>query len=126
MTPVSQSSELMELDRAIAIVRAINQRAFSAMGIGGQCDTLERISLAEMIDAKERVQLENELQSSGGARLFYVVPDDRLIAAAYALQHCDAKDEPVVMCPGRDHEGAPIHKALFVGTFGAEIEEDAQ
>jgi len=115
MTPVSQSSDLMELDRAIAIVKAINQRCFCAMGIADKVDSLDGVSLSQMLAAKDRLQLESATSRSvDGVRRFYTVPDDRLIAAAYALQHYDGDDNAIVVVPGRDMFGEPCRKALGV------------
>ncbi|WP_331373809.1 hypothetical protein [Sinorhizobium chiapasense] len=112
---MKSTPEPMPLDRALAIVRAINQRAFFAMGIADKVDALTEISLRDMITATDRVrQADGEAPSDGGKRTFHVVPDDRLIAAAYALEHYDGDDSAVVVMPGRNMFGEPCRKALGV------------
>ncbi|MCA1490127.1 hypothetical protein I6F11_04235 [Ensifer sp. NBAIM29] len=106
---------LMELDRALWIVKAINQRALFAMGIAEKVDSLEGVSLSQMIAAKDRVEFENAMaRPVDGKRTVHVVPADRLIAAAYALEHYDGDESAVAVIPGRDMFGAPCRKALGV------------
>ncbi|MBD9539957.1 hypothetical protein IB276_10890 [Ensifer sp. ENS04] len=105
----------MALDRAVWIVNAINQRALFAMGIAEKVDSLEGITLSQMIEAKDRVELENATSKTvDGMRRLYVVPAERLIAAAYALDHFDGDDTAIAVVPGRDMFGEPCRKALGV------------
>lgn len=94
----------MDLNRAQEIVSAINDRAFFNMGLKDTVASLGGISLAEMLEAKSVVEADNDerqrrQQMEGGAVRFRVVPDDRLIAAAYALEHYYPDNGAVVAMP---------------------------
>ncbi|MGK9200455.1 hypothetical protein [Sinorhizobium meliloti] len=127
MTSVSQSSDLMELDRAIAIVKAIYQRCICATDVVEKVNSLEGVSLSQMLAAKDRLQLENATSRSvDGVRRFYTVPDDRLIAAAYALEHYDGDENAIVVVPGRDMFGEPCRKALGVVQLEGLTDEEGE
>lgn len=79
--------------RALEIVRAICNRAFFAMGMPQKpIGDLAGVSLLEMLAATELVKNINDRASSvAGGKTFHVIPDDRLVAAAFALEnyeHC--------------------------------------
>ncbi|AAL49610.1 unknown [Sinorhizobium phage PBC5] len=107
-------SGAMPLERARQIVTAINHRAFFAMGISDKSASLEGVTLIDMIEAKARVEKENDAPPVDGKKAFTIVPDDRLIAAAYALEHYDGDKSAVAVVPGRDMFGEPCRKALGV------------
>lgn len=71
--------------RALEIVAAICNRLYLAMGMPQQpFGDLKGVSLVEMLAAVELVQ---RLNSDDRHRVLYVVPDDRLVAAVYALEN---------------------------------------
>lgn len=94
----------MNFERAREIVDAINDRAFYQMGLVESVGSLDGVTLAEMIEAKQVVEARNEaererLEREHGSATIRVVPDDRLIAAAYALDHYAPNNEAVVLVP---------------------------
>ncbi|PWJ81569.1 hypothetical protein C7441_110101 [Pseudaminobacter salicylatoxidans] len=97
---------MMTPERAQEIISAINDRAFFKMGLKDreQIGTLEGVSLAEMLEAKSIVLAGNDAAKErqkveGGSISISVTPDDRLIAAAYALEHYHPDNEAVVVIP---------------------------
>lgn len=90
----------MDFDRALKIVSAINDRCFYAMGLVDKVGSLQGVSLAEMIRAKAIVAAANAKEKPG-PHTIHVVPDDRLIAAAYALEYFAPSKEAVAMVPTR-------------------------
>lgn len=81
----------MTPERAREIVAAIADRSFMAMGISDKSPSLEGVSLVDMLEAATVVEQANrEAKTVDGMRTFHVVPDDRLIAAVYALEHYDS------------------------------------
>lgn len=90
-------------ERALSIVRAINDRCFFAMGISETVGSLEGVSLADMLEAKRLVEQRNENAAYvDGKRTINVVPDDRLIAAAYTLEHYRPDNEAIAVVPTRE------------------------
>ncbi|MRX32776.1 hypothetical protein [Aminobacter sp. MDW-2] len=113
----------MDVQRANAIVKAINQRAFFAMGIAETVDTLEGVTLADMLEAKEIVQAANKAAASiDGKTELRVVPDDRLIAAAYTLEHYWPDNEAIVVVP--THQWPYNRRAL--GVVGLEPSKETE
>lgn len=98
----------MDLARARTIVEAICDRSWATMGVADMARTLDGLSLAEMLQAKTMVENSNTASAavarlSGERHTIYVVPDDRLIAAAYALQHYAPSRKPALQIPDGDH-----------------------
>lgn len=94
----------MTPERAQEIVSAINDRAFFRLGMVEKVGSLERVSLAEMLEAKGIVAAGNaeakqRQEQVGGSISIKVIPDDRLIAATYALEHYHPDNEAVVLMP---------------------------
>jgi hypothetical protein len=85
----------MTPERALEIVSAVNDRCFFKMELVDKVGSLEGVSLAEMLEAVAIVkQMNKDAPAINGKRTIRMVPDDRLIAAAYVLDHyqpdCDA------------------------------------
>jgi hypothetical protein len=123
----------MTPDRAKTIVGAINDRAFVSMGIGdGALPSLEGVSLAEMIEAATVVRALNTAaevrqRAEGGSVTISVVPDDRLIAAVYCMEHFPCDDESILCVPASRQErflGGRTHKALAVVAVTPTADED--
>lgn len=92
----------MTFERAEAINSAICDRAFAAMGmLERDAGSLEGVSLRDMMTAVAMVGLMNNRPSENGARTIHVVPDPRLIAAAFALENYRPDCVAVVYSPGK-------------------------
>ena len=100
----------MPTARALSIVAAICERSFHAMGVAALVEELQAVSLAEMLEAKRQVKAENGKPPIDGKQTVYVVPDDRLIAAAYALANYEPSHGAVVSEP----DGDGLVKALAI------------
>lgn len=76
-------------ERHKEIVAAINSFAMAELGIGtANIAALKDVSLLEMIEASRALENDNkQAESVNGSKSFWVVPDDRLIAAVYAWMH---------------------------------------
>lgn len=97
---------MMTLERAREIVTAINDRCMATIGLPAKLASLEGVSLEEMIEAKRLVENANTVNQaaakfSGGSYSISMVPDDRLIAAVYVLDHYPDSSEPILSVPGR-------------------------
>lgn len=99
--PVITPTEPMSFDQAITIVHAINNRAFFGMGLKltGPIGSLEGISLAQMLEATAVVRASNDAPAQDFPRTIHVVPAERLIAAAYVLEHYQPSTEAIVVRP---------------------------
>lgn len=120
---------MMTLDRAREIVKAINARCFVHMGLEHDLPSLEGVSLADMVEATAMIRNVNKVNQaaakfSGGQYSVTMVPDDRLIAAVYAIDHYPMSNEPVLALP---RPGGKRLCALAVVNIPvpAEEEEDA-
>lgn len=112
---------MMELARAIEIVRAINDRAAFTLGMVEKVGSLEGASLAEMIEATRLVETEDAKSvTQGYSRTFRIIPDDRLIAAAYCAEHYDVSIGTIIILPEQDGD----RKALAVVSLGPLAEVD--
>ncbi len=112
---------VLSLDRAIAICDAISDRVFFPMGLVATARPLEGVSLDEMLRAAALVRQANrDAKAVNGTTAYHVVPDDRLIAAAYVLQHYDAGDDQVAV-PGAE-EGTV--KVLGIAVLPLNQEDD--
>ncbi|MBS7702713.1 hypothetical protein [Chelatococcus asaccharovorans] len=100
----------MPTARAFAIVGAICERSFHPMGMAELSGELHGVSLAEMIEAKRVIEAENDKPPLGGTRTIHCVPDDRLIAAAYALANYEPSHGALVSEP----DGDGLVKALAI------------
>lgn len=96
---------MMELARAIKIVAAINDRAMFTMGMVEKVRSLEGVSLAEMIEAKTLVEAGDDKP---------IIPDDRLIAAAYCAEHYDVDMGGIIVLPGEDESERKVLAVLSV------------
>ena len=100
---------MMMIEEAVAIVKAINARCLYNMGLCEPPVRLRGVSLAEMIEAKEIVAKSNEKaerEANGGSHSIRLIPDDRLIAAAYCMEHypCEAEDAIMIMPMSRNEQ----------------------
>jgi hypothetical protein len=99
---------MMDLARARRIVSAINDRCLAHVGLPRNLATLKNISLADMMEAKRVVENANEA-AEAAARItgeqyrVSMVPDDRLLAAVYCIDHFPASDEPALQIPDGDN-----------------------
>lgn len=110
---------MLTLERAIEIVTAVNGRALVTMDLPGDLSPLDGVSLAEMLQAKALVAQENAdakriAAAHGGAYSIRVVPDDRLIAAVYVLDHYHHSKTAILAIP--DKRFPDCVKALAVQT----------
>ncbi|CAH1662055.1 hypothetical protein CHELA1G11_12027 [Hyphomicrobiales bacterium] len=92
----------MPIERAIEIVKAICEHGFHAMGLSKSVGSLEGVSLLEMVEAARLVKAENDQPGVEGSRTIHVVPDDRLIAAAYALANYQPSGGAIVSAPAAE------------------------
>lgn len=78
-----------EFDRAQQIVASINSLAMESMGLGkAETKILHDLSLRDMLDAVSVVEAWNRMPSQNGiSKSIYMVPAERLTAAAYTLLH---------------------------------------
>ncbi|MBS7699199.1 MULTISPECIES: hypothetical protein [unclassified Chelatococcus] len=111
----------MPISRAIEIVGMICHRSFHAMGVTVRVGDLDGVSLAAMVEAKRLVEAENDKPAVDGARTIHVVPDDRLIAAAYALANYEPRHGAVVSEP----DGDGLTKALAIVRITAEPQRES-
>lgn len=98
----------MTPERAQEIVTAINNRCMFTMDLFGvdKLHSLKGVSLAEMLEAKEVIEAQNRAaESVDGSRTIKMIPDDRLIAAAYCMEHYPASDEAILVMPCTRSEG---------------------
>jgi len=96
----------MSPERALEIVCAINDRCFYKMELVDKVHSLEGVSLAEMLEAKTIVEVGNTAaMKPGGSMSIRMVPDDRLIAAAYVLDHYHPDPDAICIIPHRGIEG---------------------
>lgn len=97
------STEAMSFDRALEIVHAINNRAFFGMGLNivGPIGSLEGVSLAQMLEAVTVVKAHDSASEGTFPRTIHVVPAERLIAAAFVLEHYEPSTEAIVVAPTR-------------------------
>lgn len=94
----------LTIERAREIVRAINARAFVTMGMADELASLEGVSLTQMLEAVRMIGNANAARRAaaavnGGGVTIDVTPDDRLIAAVYAIHHYPASREPILSIP---------------------------
>ena len=90
----------MEIERAHEIVSAINDRCFFSIGLKESAASLEGVTLADMIAAKRLIEAKNAAaESVSGSRTISMVPDDRLIAAAYCMEHYPMSGEAIITAP---------------------------
>lgn len=116
----------LDLERALEIVGAINDRMFLAMGLvpASEVGSLQGVSLVQMLEAKQVVERENdrraaEAKREGSSYSISVVPADRLIAAAYALENYEAGDGHFVMMP--EDISANRFRTLNIGWYGWDV-----
>lgn len=120
----------MTRERAHEIVGAINDRCFVTMGFKQLIEirSLEKITLAEMIEAKSVVEAENDsAQYVDGTKAISMTPDDRLIAAAYCLEHYEMSKEAIIIGSTNGRERFEFEteiKALAIVPIKHEDEED--
>jgi len=94
----------MTPERAQEIVTAINARHMVSMGIDRPLGSLQDVSLAEMLEATSIVEAKNaaaeaHAREHGGGYSISIVPDDRLIAAVYVVDHYQPSREPILYLP---------------------------
>ncbi|MBB3937695.1 hypothetical protein [Aureimonas phyllosphaerae] len=120
----------MTLDRALEIVKAINQRSFLPMGLIEPKDvgSLAGVSLAEMLEAVACCQQETErrrehAREHGGSYGVIAVPADRLIAAAYALENYEPDGDAIVASPLGGWRGGIRVLGIVGQKLGSEADE---
>lgn len=90
----------MTPERAYQIVSAINDRCMFTMDLCENPGSLVGVSLAEMLEAKEFVERTNrDAESVDGKKTIKLIPDDRLIAAAYCMEHYGVSIEAILVMP---------------------------
>lgn len=100
------TSGSMTPQRALEIVSAINDRCMFTMELCDNPKSLAGVSLAEMIEAKGIIEAQNDAaESVNGSRTIKLIPDDRLIAAAYCMEHYEPSNEAIVVMPMTKREG---------------------
>lgn len=112
--------EPMELDRAKTIVQAVVARSLLTLGIGKleSLPSLKGVSLDDMIRAAARLRHHEEPSTDGKGKRFYVIPDDRLIAAVYTLEHYHPGGEAIAV--RRDDDGRTLGIVVLpIGGSGA-------
>lgn len=120
----------MTPERAQQIVSAINDRCFFNMGLkkAEEIGSLKEVSLAEMLEASAMIEAgDRAAPSVGGTKTLMVIPDDRLIAAAYVLEHYQPSNESIISLPASRqdrfwHEGDT--KVLVVGVVDSKAARD--
>jgi len=101
---------MITIDRAHKIVEAILGRSFVTMDLPGDLSSLTGVSLLDMIHAKEIVEQQNSdaaaaAKLNGGSYSISVVPDDRLIAAVYVLEHYPHSEDAILAVPVQNFLG---------------------
>lgn len=102
-----------EFQRALAVVGAICNAGYAAMGYP-QKDAgvdLKTLSLQEMLDAVKVVKGHGSTDNGDGTMTIHVVPDDRMTAAVYALVNYEPKEDVIAVIG---------HRAIVVGRLGKE------
>jgi hypothetical protein len=100
----------MTPERAMEIVTAINDRAMWTMGFEDRKPgSLAGVSLAEMIEAVAIIEAENRhaelvARTYGGGHSIKMTPDDRLIAAAYCMEHYPCSRDAILAAPATRSE----------------------
>lgn len=97
----------MTIERAIEINAAICDFSFVTMGLKSSLSTkaLTGLSLRQMLDAVEIVEAANSSPSIDGKRTIHIVPDQRLVAAVYCLEHYEPRSEAILAVPHGDFAG---------------------
>lgn len=120
----------MTPERAIEIVQAINNRMFVTMDLPvPQSLPLTGVSLAQMVEAKDIVKGLNAnahaaVRAPGETYSTSVVPDDRLIAAVYAIEHFPPDNQPILRLPYAGFGGDYL--VLAVLAIDAESEDQEE
>lgn len=90
----------MTPERAREIVSAINDRCMFTIGVSETLGSLTDVTLAEMLEAATIIKAGNAAaESVNGRKVIKLVPDDRLIAAAYCMEHYPCSNEAIVVMP---------------------------
>lgn len=108
-------SRAMPIDRAEAINAAMVNAALWTQGIiddEPDLSALSGVSLADMLAAKAGIEARNAAaRTASGGYTITVIPDDRLIAAAYTLLSYDAEHRPIVCAGGKAVAVLPLRAA---------------
>ncbi|GAB4071697.1 hypothetical protein KHC28_00185 [Ancylobacter sonchi] len=120
----------MDIARAHEIVAAINARSLVTIGIEQPLGSLAGVTLLEMIEAKAAVERENvaaieAAKAKGGGYSINLVPDDRLIAATYALEHFTPSREAILCIPVNHFLGDRLVLAVVI-TDSADDDTDEE
>ena len=117
----------MDMTRAREIISAINTRCMVTIGLEEELKPLDGVSLEQMLLAKCMVETANRANEaaakiSGGRYTINIIPDDRLIAAAYVLDHYPCSNEPVLSVPyGQSSRRVVAVLSVPIETAEAEI-----
>jgi hypothetical protein len=129
-----EKQSVMTDERALEIVRAINQRCYETMGVNDKpLASLDDVSLQNMLTARDLVEAinsrtEQEQKENGGSRTIHMVPDPRLIAAVYCIAHYpeDGK-EPILCLPAQNFlRERGVTYLVRAGSYGEEYERMIQ
>jgi hypothetical protein len=119
MITQAEPTQAMELDRAESIVAALNNCSMWTIlnedRFAADVKLLDSLSLQECLDAVATVRQygdrKREIQKADGKpQSFQMLPDDRLVAAAFTLAQYGTGNEPIVAVP----TGKGMAKALGV------------
>jgi hypothetical protein len=118
---------MMDLARARQIVIAICNRSFVTMGFQQDLESLDGISLAEMLEAARMVENANTAARAvsaltGEGHTSHVVPADRLIAAVYAFENYEPSRAPILALP---HWSGKL-RVIAVATLEVPANENAE
>lgn len=102
----------MSLDRALELCSIVNSYALATMGVGDVKPLPSDVTLLELVQAGERVRLENDRTTAdalaapepGRTRTYHIVPDPRLIAAVYAIEHFPLAPAAIIVRPATRQE----------------------
>lgn len=116
----------MTRERAAEIVAAICYRSFHAMDMGISAvpeRPLDGVTLAEMLEARALVEANNNeaiavQRDIGGKITLSVIPDDRLIAAAFALENYPSTQRVIVAQPQPHYHTMKVLLVRAIGISG--------
>ena len=100
---VLETQQPMPIERALMIVGALCGPGFAAMGYPQKPADIDigALSIEEMLTAVKMVREHPGQKNEDGTTTVYVVPDDRMTAAIYALVHYSAGTAPIAVHDGK-------------------------
>lgn len=98
----------MPLERARELCSIVNSYAYATLGVKAATPLPKDVSLFDLVQAREIVERENKrletAPADGGSRSFYMLPDPRLIAAVYAIEHYPVGPQAIILRPATKEE----------------------